>query len=89
MSLRYIQYDSWFYKKGPHRGGVIEWYSTPDIYPNGMQYIFNQTLWPVSAHNRWWYVRDLFQFSDFVIIYSKGLQRQYMLNRMVESIIFI
>ncbi|KAK7471362.1 hypothetical protein BaRGS_00036000 [Batillaria attramentaria] len=53
LPYRYVQYDSWFYPKGP-KGGVTTWSPGPDIAPDGFQYIFNKTLWPAGAHNRWW-----------------------------------
>ncbi|XP_025087035.1 uncharacterized protein LOC112559815 isoform X2 [Pomacea canaliculata] len=53
LPYRYVQYDSWFYPKGP-QGGVLTWTPMPDIAPDGFQYIFNKTEWPVAAHNRYW-----------------------------------
>ncbi|XP_055954459.1 uncharacterized protein LOC126814885 [Patella vulgata] len=49
----YIQYDSWWYYKG-RANGVKTWVSRPDVFPQGSQYVFNQTGLPVSAHNRYW-----------------------------------
>lgn len=36
IPYKYLQYDSWWYYKddGEH-GGVTEWVSRPDIFPNG------------------------------------------------------
>ncbi|XP_070183655.1 uncharacterized protein, partial [Littorina saxatilis] len=53
VPFRYIQYDAWFYYRG-QLGGTVLWKARPDIAPHGLQYIFNQTQWPVAAHNMYW-----------------------------------
>ena len=53
LPYRYALMDSWWYFKGPH-GGVANWTARPDIFPNGFEYVFEQTEWWIQAHNRWW-----------------------------------
>ncbi|KAL5016026.1 hypothetical protein ScPMuIL_005615 [Solemya velum] len=53
IPYRYLQYDSWFYPKGPE-GGVKTWEPTAETFPDGFLYMYNQTGWPSAAHNRWW-----------------------------------
>ncbi|KAK7098683.1 uncharacterized protein [Littorina saxatilis] len=55
IPFRYIQYDAWFYPKGPPDSrGTMTWSATSDIAPDGLQYVYNITKWPVVAHNMWW-----------------------------------
>ena len=49
----YALLDSWWYYKGAG-GGVKNWTARGDIYPHGADYVYNETGWPVVAHNRWW-----------------------------------
>ncbi|KAK2183903.1 hypothetical protein NP493_292g00003 [Ridgeia piscesae] len=53
LPYRYVQFDSWFYYKGP-KEGVTNWTSMPKIFPSGLRSLWEKTGWPVSAHNRWW-----------------------------------
>ncbi|XP_064616875.1 uncharacterized protein LOC135480876 [Liolophura sinensis] len=53
VPFRYIQYDSWWYPKGII-GGVILWEPMTDVFPHGLQYLYNKTGWPAAAHNRYW-----------------------------------
>jgi len=40
---RYLQYDSWFYKKSNSTekfgGGVVTWDAMPSVFPHGMKYV--------------------------------------------------
>ncbi|XP_048245597.1 uncharacterized protein LOC124128193 [Haliotis rufescens] len=53
IPFRYLQFDSWWYYKGAGNG-VKTWESTPEVFPNGMQWLYNKTGLPISAHNRYW-----------------------------------
>jgi hypothetical protein len=33
---------------------VTSWEPRPDIFPDGIEYIYNQTSWLVQGHNRYW-----------------------------------
>jgi hypothetical protein len=45
--------DSWWYYKGIG-DGVKTWVSRPDVFPHGLEYVWNRTGWPVQGHNRFW-----------------------------------
>ncbi|XP_078489098.1 uncharacterized protein LOC100181073 isoform X2 [Ciona intestinalis] len=49
----YLQYDSWWYYKGIGNG-VKNWTSRPDIFPKGMDKLYEDNGLPVVAHNRYW-----------------------------------
>ncbi|CAK8679724.1 unnamed protein product [Clavelina lepadiformis] len=49
----YLQYDSWWYYKGV-QDGVKNWTSMDDVFPHGMDSLFQSTGLPVVAHNRYW-----------------------------------
>ena len=34
--------------------GVLTWTAMPEIFPNGMESVYQKTSLPVVAHNRWW-----------------------------------
>ncbi|XP_071115644.1 uncharacterized protein [Haliotis cracherodii] len=53
IPFRYLQFDSWWYYKGAGNG-VKTWESTPEVFPDGMQWLYNKTRFPISAHNRYW-----------------------------------
>jgi hypothetical protein len=53
LPYRYVLIDSWWYYKG-ESGGVTQWSPRPDIFPNGLDYLFNVTSWHIQAHNRYW-----------------------------------
>ncbi|XP_048245143.1 uncharacterized protein LOC124119103 isoform X1 [Haliotis rufescens] len=53
IPFKYIQYDSWWYFKGLG-DGVKTWVGRPDVFPHGMQWVYNKTGLPVSAHNKFW-----------------------------------
>ncbi|XP_071096504.1 uncharacterized protein [Haliotis cracherodii] len=53
IPYRYVQYDSYWYYKGIGKG-VKTWEPMPDIFPNGLQFLYNMTGWPAGAHNRFW-----------------------------------
>jgi hypothetical protein len=45
--------DSWWYYKGVG-DGVKNWTARGDIFPHGLDYVYNKTGWPVVGHNRYW-----------------------------------
>ena len=53
VPTRWVLLDSWWYYKGVG-GGVKNWTARPDIFPNGLDYLYQQTGWRVQAHNRYW-----------------------------------
>lgn len=53
IPYRMILLDSWWYEKG-RMGGVRNWTAMPQIFPNGLQYLFEKTNWNFIAHNRYW-----------------------------------
>ncbi|XP_046547852.1 uncharacterized protein LOC124257767 isoform X1 [Haliotis rubra] len=53
VPVRYIQYDAWwYYWDNDH--GVVTWSAQPKIFPNGMQWLYNKTQYPVVAHSMYW-----------------------------------
>jgi hypothetical protein len=54
LPFHYLQIDSWWYYKGIG-GGVSEWVSRPDIFPDGLPAL-DRKLKNISivAHNRYW-----------------------------------
>jgi len=53
LPTKWVLLDSWWYYKGAN-GGVKNWTARPDIFPNGTQYVHEQTKWQIQAHNRYW-----------------------------------
>jgi len=53
IPVRYWLLDSWWYYKGK-ANGVLRWEPRPDIFPNGLGYLYNRTNLLVQAHNRYW-----------------------------------
>ncbi len=39
---------SWWYPKGPD-GGVTTWLAEASVFPDGLDYVFNQTGWPIQV----------------------------------------
>jgi len=37
LYCRYIQYDSWFYRKSLFVDAVLTWDAMPSVFPHGMQ----------------------------------------------------
>jgi hypothetical protein len=31
----------------------MNWTAMPSIFPDGIDFVFNATEWPIVAHNRW------------------------------------
>lgn len=61
IPYQYIQLDSWWYyrqdgadKTGVPLSGVTNWTALPNVFPGGMPAVYNETQWPVMAHNRYW-----------------------------------
>jgi len=53
LPYRHWLMDSWWYYKSAN-GAVKNWTARPDIFPNGADYVYNETEWPVVGHNRYW-----------------------------------
>eukprot|EP01034_Spumella_vulgaris_P024040 gene24040-30337_t len=53
IPYKYVLLDSWWYYKGSN-GGVANWTALPEVFPNGVEALWNQTGWFVQAHNRYW-----------------------------------
>ncbi|XP_046547847.1 uncharacterized protein LOC124257764 isoform X1 [Haliotis rubra] len=53
VPVRYIQYDAWWYHYDNDHG-IITWSAQPSVFPNGMQWLYNKTQYPVVAHSMFW-----------------------------------
>lgn len=53
IPYRYIQLDSWWYRRG-EGGGVAEWEARDDVFPHGLAAFSEKTNWPLFLHNRYW-----------------------------------
>ena len=53
IPFKYLQIDDWWYFPGD-TGGDKNWTAMPNIFPRGLQYIYNKTGWPIFAHNKFW-----------------------------------
>ena len=53
VPYKYVLLDSWWYYRGDN-GGVTNWTARPDVFPDGIQALYEQTNWLVQAHNRYW-----------------------------------
>ncbi|XP_071111597.1 uncharacterized protein [Haliotis cracherodii] len=53
IPYRYVQFDSYFYPKGP-QDGALTWVPMADLFPSGFQSLYDKTGWPSGAHNRYW-----------------------------------
>ena len=53
IPIKYVLLDSWWYYKGSN-GGVSEWSPRPEIFPQGLEALYQATGWFVQAHNRYW-----------------------------------
>eukprot|EP00466_Bigelowiella_natans_P009571 jgi/Bigna1/143959/aug1.83_g18667 len=57
IPYRFLQIDSWwYYQDGKSWGthGIKNWTAKPDLFPHGLDYVYNHTNWPYVAHNRFW-----------------------------------
>jgi hypothetical protein len=60
LPFHYIQLDSWWYYKGI-KGGVSQWKSRPDIFPDGLPSLYRQMeSIPLAAHNRYWAIDNVY-----------------------------
>ena len=41
-------------------GGTTSWTAIPALFPHGIQSVVNQTGWRIFAHNKVWYVGNIF-----------------------------
>ncbi|GFO39685.1 non-lysosomal glucosylceramidase [Plakobranchus ocellatus] len=53
LPIKYLQIDSWFYKKG-HKDGTRTWAPEKSIFPNGFENLYAKTGLPIGCHNRYW-----------------------------------
>lgn len=53
IPYRWALLDSWWYYKG-YANGVKNWTARADIFPDGIQFLRQQTGWRWIAHNRYW-----------------------------------
>lgn len=53
LPYHYILLDSWWYYKGTN-GGVSNWSAQTDLFPHGLEYVYEKTKWKIQAHNRYW-----------------------------------
>ena len=52
-AFRSWNFDSWWYERCPNKG-VKSWTALEEVFPDGMEIIYQETSLPVIAHNRWW-----------------------------------
>jgi len=53
LPVKYWLMDSWWYYKG-NGGGVKNWTAMPNIFPDGIEYVYKNTGWKIQAHNRYY-----------------------------------
>jgi hypothetical protein len=39
---------------------VKEWIAMGNIFPDGLDYVYNQTEWPIQGHNRYWAIDNVY-----------------------------
>eukprot|EP01084_Bolivina_argentea_P143823 252503_1 len=59
ITTRWIMLDSWWYYQGINRG-TTNWTARPDIFPNGMKFIYDNTGWKVQAHQRYFALDNIY-----------------------------
>ena len=59
LPTKWVLLDSWWYFKGDN-GGVKNWTARPDIFPDGMQAVYEGTKWKIQAHNRYWSLDNVY-----------------------------
>jgi hypothetical protein len=59
IPYKYILLDSFWYFKGAN-GGVSKWEEQPELFPNKLDYLYQQTGWKIQAHNRYWAYDNLY-----------------------------
>eukprot|EP01084_Bolivina_argentea_P143819 252495_1 len=60
LPTKWVLLDSWWYYKGAG-GGVKNWTARSDIFPNGLEYVYNATGWSIQAHNRYWSTDNVYK----------------------------
>ncbi|XP_046337463.2 uncharacterized protein LOC124119101 [Haliotis rufescens] len=53
LPVRYFQYDGWWYYKDSN-GGIVQWTAMSDVFPSGMEWLYNKTNLPALAHSKFW-----------------------------------
>ena len=59
LPYKYILLDSWWYYRGDN-GGVSEWTAREDVFPEGIENLYEETGWLVQAHNRYWAYENVY-----------------------------
>lgn len=59
IPIKYVLLDSWWYFKGSN-GGVSDWSPRPEIFPQGLEALYQATGWFVQAHNRYWSMDNVY-----------------------------
>ena len=59
IPYQYWLADSWWYFKGS-TGGVTNWTARPDVFPQGMEGIYNITGLQIQGHNRYWDAENVY-----------------------------
>eukprot|EP01084_Bolivina_argentea_P143820 252497_1 len=59
IPTKWVLLDSWWYFKGEN-SGVKNWTARPDIFPGGMQAVYQATKWKIQAHNRFWALDNVY-----------------------------
>ena len=59
LPTKWVLLDSWWYYKGIN-GGVKNWTARPDIFPDGLQAVYEGTKWKIQAHNRYWSLDNVY-----------------------------
>lgn len=63
LPYKYVLLDSWWYYKGEN-GGVSNWTAQPDLFPNGLDYLYRHTGWYFQGHNRYWALDNVYAKSQ-------------------------
>jgi hypothetical protein len=72
IPYQYWLLDSWWYYKSKGKpNGVTNWTPRPDVFPHGLEYLFDQTGMFVQAHNRMWSADNVYA-KDYNFVSSKS-----------------
>lgn len=59
LPIGYVQYDSWWYYTGTGNG-IKTWDTRPDVFPDGLEYMFKTTNMPVALHSKYWSIDNTY-----------------------------
>ena len=45
--------DSWWYYKDSNGGGILNWTAPPSVFPDGVEYVAQNTNWKFQAHSKY------------------------------------